>query len=168
MLKLIISLFLVISPVWPLGQNPKLGDPFIIINKKVNQLAFIDDGKIQKVYKVATGKTADLTPEGMFNITYKAKFPYWKKKNIPGGDPRNPLGSRWIGFDALNTDGSIYGIHGNNNPSSIGKYISNGCVRMHTKDVNDLYDKTPYGTKVFIITTKKSFDQIAKEKGAIK
>ncbi|WP_146025166.1 L,D-transpeptidase, partial [Pseudomonas sp. FW305-BF6] len=70
MLKLVISLFLVISPVWPLGQNPKLGDPFIIINKKVNQLAFIDDGKIQKVYKVATGKTAELTPEGMFNAMY--------------------------------------------------------------------------------------------------
>jgi len=168
LLKLVISLFLVISPVWPLGQNPKLGDPFIIINKKVNQLAFIDEGKIQKVYKVATGKTADFTPEGMFNAMYKAKFPYWKKKNIPGGDPKNPLGSRWIGFDALNTNGSIYGIHGNNDPSSIGKYISNGCVRMHTNDVNELYDKTPYGTKVFITNTTKTFLQIAKEKGAIK
>lgn len=168
MLKLFISVFLVISPLWPLGQNPKLGDPFLIINKKFNKLAYIDDGKIQKIYPVATGKSAELTPEGIFNITYKAKFPYWRKKNIPGGDPRNPLGSRWIGFDALGTDGSIYGIHGNNDPSSIGKYISNGCVRMYTSDVNFLYDQIPFGTKLFITTTTKTFDKIAREKGAIK
>lgn len=168
MLKLLISFFLVVNPLWPLGQNPRVGEPYIIINKKINQLAFIDNGKIQKISKVATGKTSDLTPEGTFNVTLKAKFPYWKKKNIPGGDPKNPLGSRWIGFDALNTDGSIYGIHGNNNPSSIGKYISNGCVRMYTNDVNELYDKTPYGTKVYITTTTKTFEELAREKGAIR
>ncbi|WP_088072921.1 L,D-transpeptidase [Gottfriedia luciferensis] len=168
MLKLVLSLFLVISPLWPLGQNPRVGEPFIIINKKINYLAYIDDGKIQKVFRVATGKTADLTPEGTFNITYKARLPYWRKKNIPGGDPRNPLGSRWIGFDALNTDGSIYGIHGNNNPSTIGKYISNGCVRMYTSDVNELFDKIPFGTKVFITSSASSFEQLARENGAIK
>lgn len=168
MLKLVLSLFLVINPLWPLGPNPKIGDPFIIINKKNNSLAFIDEGKIKKIYKVATGRTDDLTPEGMFDITYKAKFPYFRKKNIPGNDPRNPLGTRWIGFDAEETDGSIYGIHGNNDPTSIGKYISNGCVRMYTQDVNDLYDQIPFGTKLFITKSTKSFEEIAREKGAIK
>lgn len=168
MIKLVLSIFLFISPLWPIGPNPKVGDPFIIINKNNNTLAYVDDGKIQKIYKVATGRTDDLTPEGMFDITYKAKFPYFRKKNIPGNDPRNPLGTRWIGFDAEKTDGSIYGIHGNNDPTSIGKYISNGCVRMYTHDVNDLYDHIPFGTKLFITKSTKSFEEIAREKGAIK
>ena len=41
---------------WPLGDNPRAGDPFIIVNKATNKLAYIDDGKIQKVFPVATGK----------------------------------------------------------------------------------------------------------------
>ncbi|KQL33919.1 L,D-transpeptidase [Bacillus sp. FJAT-25509] len=168
LLKLVLSLLLVIGPVWPLGQNPRVGEPFIIINKEVNNLAYIEDGKVLRIYRIATGKTADLTPEGIFNITYKAKNPYWRKKNIPGGDPKNPLGTRWIGFDALGTDGSIYGIHGNNDPSTIGKYISNGCVRMYTNDVNELFDKIPYGTKVLITTSTNSFEQLAREQGAIR
>ena len=59
----------------------------------------------------------------------KAKDPYYIAKNIPGS-PKNPLGSRWMGFNARGTDGSKYGIHGTNQPSSIGKYISQGCIRM--------------------------------------
>lgn len=116
---------------------------------------------------VATGKTAELTPEGLFNVTVKAKDPYYRKKNIPGGDPRNPLGTRWIGFDAEGTDGRIYGIHGTNRPSSIGRYISNGCIRMQNKNVEYLFDKAPVGTKVLVVKTKKSFNQLGKEYGAI-
>lgn len=47
----------------PLGDNPRAGDPFIIVNKATNKLAYIDDGKIQKVFPVATGKTNELTPK---------------------------------------------------------------------------------------------------------
>ncbi|WP_407648395.1 L,D-transpeptidase [Gottfriedia endophytica] len=168
MIKFMLAIMIIINPLWPLGDNPRAGDPFIIINKSINKLAFINEGKIQKVYSVATGKTPKLTPEGLFNVVFKVKNPYFRKKKIPGGDPRNPLGSRWIGFDAENTDGTIYGIHGNNDPTSIGKYISNGCVRMRNEEVNELYEKVPIGTKVFIVNTSKSFEQLAKEKGAIR
>lgn len=54
---------------------------------------------------------------------------------------KNPLGSRWIGFNARGTDGSKYGIHGTNQPSSIGKYISQGCIRMKKNDVEYLFDR---------------------------
>lgn len=167
-MRLLLAIILFASPIWPLGRNPIQGDPFIIVNKETNQLAYIDNGKIQATFPVATGKTTELTPEGLFNVTVKAKNPYYRKKNIPGGDPRNPLGTRWIGFDAEGTDGRIYGIHGTNRPSSIGKYISNGCIRMHNRNVEYLFDKAPIGTKVLVVKTKKSFNRLGKEYGALK
>ncbi|WP_230137514.1 L,D-transpeptidase, partial [Peribacillus frigoritolerans] len=61
-----------------------------------------------------------------------------------------------------------YGIHGTNQPSSIGKYISNGCVRMHKSDVERLYEKVPIGTKVLITLSNEDFKTLAKKNGAIK
>ena len=51
-----------------------------------------------------------------------------------------------------------------NQPSSIGKYISQGCIRMKKNDVEYLFDRIPIGTKVWIVKSKKSFQQLAKEK----
>lgn len=167
LLSVMLSL-LVVSPIWPLGQNPTYGDPFIIVNKATNQLAFIDEGEIKNIYPAATGTTEKLTPEGKFTITVKAKDPYYRKKDIPGGTNENPLGTRWIGFDALETDGRTYGIHGNNNPKSIGKYITQGCIRLYEKDIQDLYEQVPIGTTVVILTTDSSFEEIARKYGAIK
>lgn len=151
------------------GATPAKAErpPFIIVNKTTNQLAFIQHGKIEAIYPVATGVATHLTPEGLFTVTVKAKNPYYRKKNIPGGAPNNPLGTRWIGFDAYGTDGRTYGIHGTNNPQSIGKYITQGCVRMHKKDVEELYEKVPIGTKVAIVRSNEPFVAIAKKYGAL-
>lgn len=105
---------------WPLGANPLPGDPYIIVNKATNALAVVKDNRIEGIYQVATGKTDDLTPEGEFTVTVKAVNPYYRKKNVEGGAPENPLGVRWIGFDAKGTDGRIYGIHGTNREELIG------------------------------------------------
>lgn len=156
-----VSFFIIASPFWPLQPNPIKGDPFIIVNKKTNELALIDEGSIQYVKRVATGKHPSLTPEGMFTVTVKAKNPYYRKLNIPGESPNNPLGTRWIGFDAMETDGRTYGIHGTNNPTSIGTYISKGCIRMFNKDVEQLYEQVPIGTKILITSSDESFQQIA-------
>lgn len=161
------SFLLAIAPNWPHGMHPAYGDPLIIVNKATNTLAFFNEGKRVMEVPVATGKTNELTPEGVFTVTVKAKDPYYRKKDIPGGDPRNPLGPRWIGFDAKGTDGRIYGIHGTNRPESIGHYISNGCIRMNVEAVKQLYDLVPIGTKVLITHTKKGFWQLAKEMGVI-
>lgn len=157
-----------ISPLWPLGPNPMPGAPFLIVNKSTNEMALINDNQIQTVVSVGTGKTQELTPEGLFTITVKAKDPYYRKKDILGGDPANPLGKRWIGFDALGTDGRIYGIHGTNNPSSVGKYVSQGCIRTQNEVITSLYPLIPLGTKVLVITSKKSFEMLGKEYQAIK
>ncbi|MDQ0976025.1 lipoprotein-anchoring transpeptidase ErfK/SrfK [Neobacillus niacini] len=156
-----------ISPLWPLGPNPLPGDPFVIVNKTTNELALIDDNKVQTVVSVGTGKTKELTPEGIFTITVKAEEPYYRRKDIPGGDPKNPLGSRWIGFDAEETDGRTYGIHGTNQPASIGKYVSQGCIRTQNEVISSLYPLIPLGTKILVTSTNKSFQQIAKEHRAI-
>ena len=113
-LSLLLSLTLLSTTVET--EVVKHGAPFLIVNKAVNQLAFINNSKIQEIFPVGTGKSKELTPEGLFTVKVKAINPYYRKKNIPGGDPRNPLGTRWIGFDAKNTDGRIYGIHGTNQP----------------------------------------------------
>jgi lipoprotein-anchoring transpeptidase ErfK/SrfK len=156
-----------ISPLWPLGPNPLPGDPFVIVNKTTNELALIDENKVQTVVSIGTGKTKELTPEGLFTITVKAKDPYYRRKDIPGGDPNNPLGSRWIGFDAEGTDGRIYGIHGTNQPASIGRYVSQGCIRTQNEVISSLYPLIPLGTKILVTSTSKSFEELGKEFGAI-
>jgi hypothetical protein len=131
----------------------------IIINKANNKLAFFDHGKLISLHDVATGLKPAFTPEGTFHIIRKVVDPSWK--NVPGGIPQNPLGHRWMGLDALGTKGNIYGIHGTNNESSIGKRISNGCVRMHNKEVEALFDKVKLNTPVYITTSNQSFEQLA-------
>lgn len=165
-LSLLLSLSLLSSVLDTDGV--KQGAPFLIVNKAVNQLAFINNNHIQEIFSVGTGKSKELTPEGLFTVKVKAINPYFRKKNIPGGDSRNPLGTRWIGFDAKNTDGRIYGIHGTNQPYSVGKYISNGCVRLRNADVERLYRQVPLGTKVLIVTSTADFLSLAKKYGAIK
>ncbi|KSU88645.1 N-acetylmuramoyl-L-alanine amidase [Priestia veravalensis] len=138
---------------------------FIVINKANNQLAYYKNNKLVRTFSVATGRTNSLTPEGKFRIVNKiVNRPYYTGK-IPGGDPRNPLGNRWLGINARGTNGTTYAIHGNNNPSSIGKYISSGCVRMYDNEVEWLFSQVTVGTPVVITNSSKSFDAIAAANG---
>jgi lipoprotein-anchoring transpeptidase ErfK/SrfK len=159
---------LIASPIWPIGDNPMVGDPFLIVNVKKNELAYVNDGEIKEVYKVATGKSGDETPLGTFTIIVKAKDPYYRKKDIPGGDPTNPLGSRWIGFNANDTDGRTFGIHGTNRPDSIGYSVTAGCIRLPNTIVEELFEEIPIGTTIYITDTEDPFIEIAKKFGAIK
>ncbi|MCQ4086439.1 stalk domain-containing protein [Saccharibacillus sp. JS10] len=137
----------------------------IIINKKTNQLAFFDNGKLKKTYSVGTGRTNDLTPEGKFKIVNKIKNRPYYKDNIPGGDPKNPLGDRWLGLEVGNTYGTTYAIHGNNKESSIGNYVSSGCIRMHNSEIRSLFEQVDKGTYAVITNSSLSFQQIAANNG---
>ncbi|KAB2336685.1 L,D-transpeptidase family protein [Cytobacillus depressus] len=141
------------------------GNQLIIINKASNELAFYEKGELVKTFPVGTGRTEGLTPEGTFPIVNKIKNRPYYTGGIPGGDPKNPLGNRWLGLEVLGTYGTTYAIHGNNNPDSIGKYVSAGCVRMHNEDIRWLFDRVELYTKVSIVNSKKSFDEIAKANG---
>ncbi|MFA9556010.1 L,D-transpeptidase [Evansella sp. AB-rgal1] len=168
MKSILLAILVVVSPIWPIGVNPSVGDPYIIVNKKSHELAYILDGEVKQIYEVAVGKAEAKTPEGEHTIIVKAENPYYRKKNIEGGSKENPLGTRWIGFDAENTDGRIYGIHGTNNPSSIGQDITAGCVRMKNEDVEILFQEVPIGMKILITSSDESFDDLGKKQGAIR
>lgn len=64
---------------------------------------------------------------------------------IPGGSPHNPMG-----VAALTLSGSEYAIHGTNRPSSIGGFVSYGCIRMYNEDITDLYGRVGYHTPVVV------------------
>lgn len=66
---------------------------------------------------------------------------------IPGGSPRNPMGTRVIGLGP----GGEYAIHGTNMPGTVGTAASYGCFRMHNHDVADLYDRVRMGTPVVVL-----------------
>ncbi|MDG5788660.1 L,D-transpeptidase [Evansella sp. AB-P1] len=166
-MSIILSIVLVISPIWPIGENPLVGDPYLIVNKNSHELAYILEGEVKQVYSVATGKVDNQTPEGEHTVIVKAVNPYYRKKDIQGGDKNNPLGTRWIGFDAKDTDGRIYGVHGTNNPDSIGNEVTMGCVRMKNEDVEILFEEVPIGTKIYIVSSDESFEELGKKQGAI-
>jgi lipoprotein-anchoring transpeptidase ErfK/SrfK len=62
-----------------------------------------------------------------------------------GGAPSNPMGAA-----ALTLSGGEYAIHGTNDPSSIGGFVSYGCIRMYNQDITDLYDRVSVGTPVIV------------------
>lgn len=120
----------------------------ILVDKSQNALMLKANGDILKTYMVSTGKD-NCTPVGTFKITLKEADPAWYKPNggvVPPGDPNNFLGTRWLGIDKPR-----YGIHGTNDESTIGRQITEGCVRMHNKDAEELYSIVPLGTEVTII-----------------
>jgi lipoprotein-anchoring transpeptidase ErfK/SrfK len=123
---------------------------YLLIDKSENTLTvLLNDTPVFK-FPVATGYTVALTPEGEFKIVTKVKNPWYLPKNIPGGDAKNPLGKRWLGLNVPGTDGYQYGIHGTNQPSSIGQRVSQGCIRMRNEDVEWLFRHIPLHTKVII------------------
>ncbi|MCL6442908.1 MAG: L,D-transpeptidase family protein [Alicyclobacillus sp.] len=105
----------------------------IDINKPI--LRLYRNGHMWRSYPVALGKPETQTPIGEWEIVDK-------QKDWGGG-----FGTRWLG---LNVPWGTYGIHGTNRPAFIGTYASNGCIRMHNHDVEQLYDTVPLGTPVII------------------
>ncbi|MBO8172406.1 MAG: L,D-transpeptidase [Bacillaceae bacterium] len=123
---------------------------YLYVDRDRNRLYVILNDTIVYHFAVATGKNSRLTPQGYFHIVTKVKNPWYLPTNIRGGDPSNPLGTRWMGLDVEGTNGYKYGIHGTRDPDSIGKHVSQGCVRMKNEDVEWLYRHIPLGTEVII------------------
>ena len=133
----------------------------IIVNTKKNTLNYYVNYTLVKKFRCATGKASTPTPQRKTTIVNKIKNRPYYKTGIPGGDPRNPLGKRWMGLNIDGPQGSTYGIHGNNNEKSIGKNVSHGCIRMHNSEVEWLFDQVPLGTVVLIKNTSNSDNYIA-------
>jgi LysM repeat protein len=134
------------------GQTLKViqGPVNIEIYKSRHELQVWLDKVCLRTYPIAIG-ASNKTPDGTFVVKSKMKNPpYQPQHKSPSafkaaGAPDNPLGSRWIDI------GNHYGIHGTIDPTSIGRDVSEGCIRMHNKDVEELFDMVvASGTKVTI------------------
>ena len=112
-------------------------------------------------YGIGVGRKG-FTWSGVEKISRKSEWPDWippaemiaRQPYLPrwvGGGPGNPLGAR-----ALYLGNSDYRIHGTNNPTSIGKRVSSGCIRMRDADVIDLYNRVGVGTKVVVLASDQT------------
>jgi len=107
----------------------------IIVDKANHRLAVVSGKVLLRNYEVGLG--GDLTPEGTFYISEKVRNPNGRSDGV--------FGSR-----GMTLSGTLYAIHGTNEPDSIGKDESLGCIRMAREDLEELYDLVPIGTAVTI------------------
>ena len=107
-------------------------------------------------YGVGVGREG-FTWSGVQTISRKAEWPDWhppaemiaRQPYLPrfmAGGPGNPLGAR-----AIYLGTSQYRIHGTNDPSTIGKFVSSGCIRLSNEDVTDLFSRVDIGTRVVVL-----------------
>ena len=136
----------------------------VIVDPRNHFLYLQLSGGMARRYGVGVGK-AGLAFKGTANIARKAKWLSWTPtknmirrqpgkyakyaKGVPGG-PGNPLGSRAL-YLYRNGRDTYYRIHGTTQPSSIGRSVSNGCIRMINGHVEDLYERVPVGARVVVL-----------------
>ena len=124
----------------------------------------LDDGQALR-YGVGVGREGSRW-SGRAKIRRKAEWPTWTPtknmirrdpklarwaRGMPGG-PENPLGARALYLYQGRRD-TLYRIHGTNQPWSIGRAVSAGCVRLLNKDIVDLYSRVPLGTSVLVLAS---------------
>ncbi|MFB6366092.1 L,D-transpeptidase [Paenibacillus elgii] len=105
----------------------------IIVDLSQRMLHLLEGDRVIHSYPIAIGKMLTQSPVGEYSIVNKAPH--------PGG----PFGAFWMGLSRPH-----YGIHGTNNPASIGHAVSHGCIRMYNEDVLSLARLVPIGTRVTI------------------
>ncbi len=116
----------------------------IVISIADRKLAVMESDRVVKIFPTAVGAPASPSPVGIYKIVTSIPDPTWYYKGkVVGPGRSNPLGTRWLGLSI-----SGYGIHGTNNPSSIGQNASHGCVRMRNHDVEELFGLVGVGDQV--------------------
>ena len=148
------------KPKFKRGQTVKYSTAMapgsVIINTKQNVLFYVlGNGKAVK-YRVGTAKKG-FEWSGTNKVSLKKEWPDWRpptamrarKPELPAfmaGGLKNPLGAR-----AIYLGSTIYRIHGTNEPASIGKAVSSGCIRMLNEDVSELYQFVMQGATVTVL-----------------
>jgi L,D-transpeptidase ErfK/SrfK len=133
----------------------------ILINLPQRMLFLFRDGEVAAAYPVGLGRPSWRTPEGHFQVKTRERDKIWyvpasiqeeqraKGKpvltQVPPG-PDNPLGRYWLGLDRIDC-----GIHGTIAPTSIYRFQTHGCIRLHPDDIEALYDRVEVGEPVEIV-----------------
>jgi lipoprotein-anchoring transpeptidase ErfK/SrfK len=129
---------------------------YIVVDRSDFKLNYYSHLHLAHSYPIAVGQQGLQTPAGLHTIVDKEVNPAWHVPNsswagslagqvIPPG-PQDPLVARWMGIDDQGD-----GIHGTDEPGSIGSAASHGCIRMLVPDVIQLYSITPVGTPVYVL-----------------
>jgi len=130
----------------------------VVVKTRERRLYYVLGGRKAIRYPVGVGR-AGMAWSGTASIDGKYIRPAWsppdmiKRENprvpnvIPSGSPANPMGEAAMTLSG----GGQYAIHGTNNPGSIGRFVSHGCIRMYNSDILDLYERVGLGTKVVVL-----------------
>jgi len=137
------------------GLNPditKIGQRRVVVSRRIvvsvsdRKLALLENDILVKTYIVSVGATVSPSPTGTFHIVNRIpKATYYHRHVVIPASDRSPIGTRWIG---LNKKG--YGIHGTNEPRSIGRARSHGCIRLGNRDAEDFFERVQVGDVVEI------------------
>jgi lipoprotein-anchoring transpeptidase ErfK/SrfK len=160
----------------PPEEQPEVGTPQLAPNLRRQEVAFatkeppgtlvVDTPNTYLYYVLGGGRAIrygvrvgrdGFTWTGVQKISRKAEWPDWlpptemieRQPYLPrfmAGGPGNPLGAR-----AMYLGATVYRIHGTNQPSTIGKFVSSGCIGMLNEDVSDLFDRVKVGTRVVVL-----------------
>jgi lipoprotein-anchoring transpeptidase ErfK/SrfK len=128
----------------------------VVIDTPHTYLYYVLGGGKALRYGIGVGREG-FTWSGVKQVARKAEWPDWyppqsmiaRQPYLPrmtAGGPGNPLGAR-----AMYIGGTEYRIHGTNNPATIGKNVSSGCIRLTNEDVTDLYNRVQIGAKVVVL-----------------
>ncbi|MCB1539245.1 MAG: L,D-transpeptidase [Rhodospirillales bacterium] len=130
----------------------------VIIDPHAHRLYLVIGPGRVRAYAIAVGRQGDRMPAGDYRIYRKADWPDWYpteemriKQNLPekiAGGPGNPLGAVAMYLQTLAGKDDLYRIHGTNDPSSIGKSVSHGCIRMLNQDAVELSTLVPVGISI--------------------
>jgi lipoprotein-anchoring transpeptidase ErfK/SrfK len=116
----------------------------LIVSIPDRKLAVVENDRVVTVFPVAVGKPATPSPVGTFTVINRIENPtYYRPGQVIGPGPANPLGTRWLGLSQKG-----YGIHGTDNPRSIGHAKSHGCIRLRNEDVERLFERVHAGDVV--------------------
>ena len=123
----------------------------IVVKTNERRLYFVIDNYRALRFPVGVGRRGKQW-NGVARVEGKYVRPAWQAPPelgggpvIPGGAPNNPMG-----VAALTLRGGEYAIHGTNRPQSIGGFVSSGCIRMHNRDIRELYALVQVGTPVIV------------------
>jgi lipoprotein-anchoring transpeptidase ErfK/SrfK len=127
----------------------------IVVSTEERRLYFILPGNQAIKYGIGVGRPG-FEWAGTTKVSMKREWPSWappaqmrrRRPDLPRfmrGGPENPLGAR-----AMYLSGTLYRIHGSNEPQTIGRAVSSGCIRMTNEDVVDLYERVSVGARVIV------------------
>jgi lipoprotein-anchoring transpeptidase ErfK/SrfK len=116
----------------------------IVVSIADRKLAVMEAGHVVRIFPTAVGAPVSPSPRGSFEIINRLTEPtyYGFGKVIPPGKS-NPIGTRWMGLSVKG-----YGIHGTNDPASIGRNVSHGCIRLRNNEMEQLFEMVSVGDAV--------------------